>query len=186
MAIYLEERFRDSYADWTSIHATPAPYGGAYNDVVRARIVRQCLGDMGLGTRKQDRSITTVMYEGERLSVSTDQVLAFLGLNRGTHRTLRSRAERWCGTKIWMDRNPTKWNPAPTSEHAQLYATLSVMFRPTRLRSPVITGGVLPDPVEHDAATIMTRQFERRWERFALEVELPPKKELTGAATLVA
>ena len=111
---YLDTRFAEARDEYAELMATPQPYGGAYSDVLRSRLIRDTLAEMRLGTGHRDRSVASITHAGERLTVHTDDVIRYVGSHPETYKTFRSRVERWCGTKIWMDANRHRWSHLTT------------------------------------------------------------------------
>ena len=190
IAEYLTTRIATEREQYLALNGTPRPYDGAYRELLRARLGRDCLAKLGLGTGHQDRTMTVVTHDGERISVRADHVVAFLGSRMRTFKNTRSRAERWCGFKLWMDVNRCRWDDPVTCERTallhdhQLYDILAAMFAPQWLPSKTsqeVIGGVA-----HLAITSSIRSLERRIEPFARRYELKTKGDLPSGELLVA
>ena len=113
-------------------------------------------------------------------------VIQFVGTHPRTYKTVRSRVERWCGLKVWMDRNFTRWDANAGSEDRQLYDLLAKMFHNERLQSAIhnVTDPIAADVVH--AATISTRALDRRASEFARSMGIRNKRGLPDGSRLVA
>ncbi|RDX52121.1 hypothetical protein OH76DRAFT_1480755 [Lentinus brumalis] len=163
---YICGRFRARVARARQLSATPPPYGVAYRDVLRLRIIGSALAELGIGTGQGQRRYIRVVIGGRRVEVTPDHVMITLGMHPATYRSVRSRMDKVQSVYTWLGQNKHLWQDdlqrpvGPKLEH-RAYEAMKALFGPNPLPT---RQHIPPEPLPagtHDALWEPCKTFLR-------------------------